>query len=490
MPSLERATVGDLMHPGVISYAADATAAEVARMMAIHNLHCVVVIGVTHDHFDDPLVWGLISDMDLTEMCITACPGRSAATLARRSILTVEKSTPIREAAALMVTERESHLQEAQHRVADRLVLAEVRGVFGERLQLALVGAATVAPELLEFFDACGVLVLEGYGLTETCAVATLNTPRALRFGTVGKPLPGTEVTIAPDGEILIRGPQVFKGYYGNPVATEEAMTGDGRLRSGDLGELTPDGFVVITGRKKDLIITSSGKNITPANLESALRETRYISEAVVFGDNRPYLVAIVTPNRDEVRKLANGLGLDPDPAALASDLRVRDEVPARGRRGQRAARSHRADQTAQAGVDRRLDDAAPRHLGRHVPCPRGKDRGGGAARRLHGGAPAAQARRRGQRDQRRPWRQPASGVEQRAVAFPDQGHRTRIERPSMTCCSRRSAARCATTFRISEAPRWRFRRWCRSTSDRWTSRCRESSGPSSGWCSSRCRSA
>ena len=218
-------------------------------------------------------------------------------------------------------------LQEAQYRLADRLVLAKVRGVFGERLQFALVGAAAVAPELLEFFDACGVLVLEGYGLTETCAVATLNTPRALRFGTVGKPLPGTEITIAPDGEILIRGPQVFKGYYGNSAATEEAMTGDGRLRSGDLGELTPDGFVVITGRKKDLIITSSGKNITPANIESGLRETRYISEAVVFGDNRPYLVAIVTLNRDEVRNLANGLGLDPDPAALAFDLRVRAEV-------------------------------------------------------------------------------------------------------------------------------------------------------------------
>ena len=115
-------------------------------MMAIHNFHCVVVIGLTHDHDDDPLVWGLISDMDLTEMCITPSPGRSAATLARRSILTVEKSTPIREAAALMVTEHESHLLEAQHRLADRLVLAKVRGVFGERLQLALVGAATVAP--------------------------------------------------------------------------------------------------------------------------------------------------------------------------------------------------------------------------------------------------------------------------------------------------------------------------------------------------------
>ena len=113
-----------------------------------------------------------------------------------------------------------STLETLQYRLADRLVLAKVRGVFGHQLQLAMVGAASVAPELLEFFDACGVLVLEGYGLTESCSVATLNTPHALRFGTIGRPLPGTEVAIAPDGEILIRGPQVFRGYYHDPEAT------------------------------------------------------------------------------------------------------------------------------------------------------------------------------------------------------------------------------------------------------------------------------
>ena len=214
-----------------------------------------------------------------------------------------------------------------RYRLADRLVLGKVRRVFGSQLQVALVGAAPVAPELLRFFDACGVLVLEGYGLSESCSVATLNTPDALRFGSVGRPLPGTEVTIGADGEILIRGPQVFRGYYREPEATERALTSDGWLRTGDLGMIDADGFVVITGRKKDLIITSNGKNITPVNIESELRETRYITEAVVFGDNRPYLVAMVTLDRDEAAKLARRLGIAPDPATVAQDRRVRAEV-------------------------------------------------------------------------------------------------------------------------------------------------------------------
>jgi long-chain acyl-CoA synthetase len=220
-----------------------------------------------------------------------------------------------------------SAVETVQYRLADRLVLTKVRGVFGHQLHLALVGAASVAPELLEFFDACGVLVLEGYGLSESCSVATLNTPRAMRFGTVGRPLPGTEVSIADDGEILIRGPQVFQGYYHDPEATHAALTADGWLRTGDLGAIDDDGFVAITGRKKDLIITSNGKNITPVNIESQLRETRYITEAVVFGDNRPYLVAMLTLDRDETAKLAARLGIAADPKTIANDPRVREEV-------------------------------------------------------------------------------------------------------------------------------------------------------------------
>ncbi len=217
--------------------------------------------------------------------------------------------------------------RELQYKLADRLVLTKVRGAFGTGLEVALVGAAAVAPDLLEFFDACGVVVLEGYGLTESCSVATLNTPGAQRFGTVGRPLPGTEVRVAPDGEILIRGPQVFRGYYKDADATAAALTGDGWLRTGDLGAITSDGFVAITGRKKDLIITSSGKNITPVNIESALRETRYIAEAVVYGDDRPYLVALLALDRDEGAKLAARLGIVDDPAVLARDPQVHEEI-------------------------------------------------------------------------------------------------------------------------------------------------------------------
>jgi long-chain acyl-CoA synthetase len=218
-------------------------------------------------------------------------------------------------------------LTDLEYRLADRFVLSRVRAAFGPCLEMGLVGAAPVARELLEFFDACGVLVLEGYGLTETCAAATVNTPDAVRFGTVGRPLPGTEVAVAEDGELLIRGPQVFKGYYHDPEATAEALTEDGVLRTGDLGTIDSDGFVLITGRKKDLIITSSGKNITPVNIESLLRNSRYITEAVVYGDRRPYLVALLTLDRDEAGKLAQTLGIASDPVTIAADPQIREAV-------------------------------------------------------------------------------------------------------------------------------------------------------------------
>jgi long-chain acyl-CoA synthetase len=210
-----------------------------------------------------------------------------------------------------------------EYRLADRLVLGKVRDLFGSELQIALVGAAPIGRELLEFFDACGVLVLEGYGLTETCAASTLNTADGVRFGSVGRPLPGTEVSVAQDGELLIRGPHVFTGYYKDPAATAQTLTDDGWLRTGDLGQVSRDGFVSVTGRKKDLIITSSGKNITPVNIENALRESRFITEAIVFGDNRPYLVAALTLDRDEAGRIAHGPGGESDIATLAEDPHV-----------------------------------------------------------------------------------------------------------------------------------------------------------------------
>lgn len=218
----------------------------------------------------------------------------------------------------------------AEHRLLDKLVLHRIRDLFGSRLELALTGAAPVAPEILEFFDAAGVLVLEGYGLTETTAAGTLNTVGAFRFGTVGRPLPGSEVAIADDGEVLLRGPNIFPGYHKNPEATEKTFAEDGWMRTGDLGAVDADGYLKITGRKKDLIITSSGKNISPANLESSLREHRWVSQAVVFGDNRPYLVALLTLDPDELDALAAHCGVPrSDIATMATRPEVRAELQA-----------------------------------------------------------------------------------------------------------------------------------------------------------------
>ncbi|MBW3609371.1 MAG: long-chain fatty acid--CoA ligase, partial [Actinobacteria bacterium] len=217
----------------------------------------------------------------------------------------------------------------AQHALADKLVLHKIRDLFGGRVKLALSGAAPIDIEILEFFRAAGIWVLEGYGMTETCAVETLNTIDEHRFGTVGRPLPGVcEVKIADDGEVLMRGPNIFKGYYNDPEATAETLDADGWLHSGDLGELDADGYLSITGRKKDLIITSSGKNVSPSNIENALKLSRWISQAVVFGDRRPYLTALLTIDPDEAGALAEKVGAaSAVPADLANDPAVRAEL-------------------------------------------------------------------------------------------------------------------------------------------------------------------
>ena len=191
---------------------------------------------------------------------------------------------------------------------------------------MALCGAAPIGREVLEFLDACGVLVLEGYGMTETCAAATLNTPRAVRFGSVGRPLDGTRWRSPRTARSCWPARTCSQGYHRDPAATADVMT-DRWLRSGDLGEIDADGYLHITGRKKDLIITSSGKNISPENLESALRETRWISQAVVIGDRRPYLVALLTLDPDEAPRLAEELGIEADLAAMARDQRVRTAI-------------------------------------------------------------------------------------------------------------------------------------------------------------------
>jgi long-chain acyl-CoA synthetase len=210
-----------------------------------------------------------------------------------------------------------------QHEIADRLVLSHIRGLFGGRIIEAVTGAAPINPEILRFFDAAGVLVVEGWGMTETSTAATISTAEEFKFGTIGKPFPGCEVKVADDGELLVRGPNVFQGYYKNEDATRETLV-DGWLHTGDLGQVDADGFIKITGRKKDIIITAGGKNITPANIEAEVKQHPLVSQCVLIGDRRPYLTALITLDPEEVAKFAGEHGLSEDPEALASDAQVR----------------------------------------------------------------------------------------------------------------------------------------------------------------------
>ena len=243
----------------------------------------------------------------------------------KAAIFTRALATGERVAAARRSGGKVGLLDRVRHTAGDRLALSRIRAALGPHDPILITGAAPISTEVIEFFYACGVPVLEGYGMTETCAAATLNTLKEVRVGSVGRPLPGTEVSIAADGEVLMRGPHVFKGYHRNEQATAEILQ-DGWLHSGDLGKIV-DGYLHITGRKKDLIITSSGKNVSPELLESALRETPWISQAIVAGDRRSYLVALVTLDPDEAPKLAAELGVAPDIAAMASDENVRAAI-------------------------------------------------------------------------------------------------------------------------------------------------------------------
>jgi long-chain acyl-CoA synthetase len=215
-----------------------------------------------------------------------------------------------------------------QHRLADRLVLANVRNLFGGNIVEAVTGAAPINPDILRFFDAAGVLVLEGWGMTETSTAATISSPDDFKIGTIGKPFPGCEVRIAEDGEILVKGPNVFQGYYKNEEATRETIV-DGWLHTGDLGEFDEDGFLKITGRKKDIIITAGGKNITPANLEAEIKQHPLVSQCVVIGDRRPYLVALVTLDPEEAAGFAKEHGLPDDPQLLAENPKISETIEA-----------------------------------------------------------------------------------------------------------------------------------------------------------------
>jgi len=189
----------------------------------------------------------------------------------------------------------------AQHRVADRLVYSKIKERLGGRLRVANAGGAPLSRDIAEFFHALDILILEGYGLSEVTTAATVNMPSAYRFGTVGKPLPGVELRLEPDGEILIRSNTVFAGYYHDDEATHQTIDAEGFVHTGDVGHIDKDGFLVITDRKKDLIVTSGGKNVAPQNLENELKAHRIVSQVLVVGDRRPFIAALVTVDPEAV---------------------------------------------------------------------------------------------------------------------------------------------------------------------------------------------
>jgi long-chain acyl-CoA synthetase len=214
-----------------------------------------------------------------------------------------------------------------RHRLADRLVFSKVRERLGGRLRLPISGGAPLAKDIAEFFDAIGIRILEGYGLSECTTASNFNRPERYRFGTVGTPLPGFEVKTAEDGEILIRSETVFRGYLKDPEATAEVLGPDGWLRTGDIGSIDEDGFLTITDRKKDILITAGGKNVAPQNIENDLKLSKFVSQALVVGDRRPYVAALITLDEAEVGQWAAEQGIDGDLASLSRDERVRELV-------------------------------------------------------------------------------------------------------------------------------------------------------------------
>src|SRR5918997_581469 len=212
---------------------------------------------------------------------------------------------------------------------AEEALYKNVRQAFGGNLTQANTGAAPIAKEILEFFYACGVYVLEGYGMTETSTVSTTQTRERFKLGTVGFAIPGSEIRIAEDGEVLLKGPHIFQGYYKMQDESFGAIE-DGWLHTGDLGSLDEDGFLSITGRKKDIIITAGGKNLTPANLENDLKQNRWISQAVMHGDRRPSPVVLVTLDPEAAPALAKGPGIeDADLASLSEHPKVHERIQA-----------------------------------------------------------------------------------------------------------------------------------------------------------------
>ncbi len=215
-----------------------------------------------------------------------------------------------------------------RHALADLIVFRRLRSRLGGRLKLFVCGGATLPEETCRFFHAAGITVLEGYGLTETFAAVTVNRIDDYHFGTVGKPLPEISVRIAKDGEILVKGPNVFSEYLNRPEETRAAFDGEGWFRTGDLGEYSRDGFLRITGRKKDMIVTAGGKNIAPQRIEALMANSPYINHFIVQGDGRKFLTALITLNESRAREYLRGLGIEAGSGdELASHPAIRELV-------------------------------------------------------------------------------------------------------------------------------------------------------------------
>ena len=229
---------------------------------------------------------------------------------------------------------------EAEWEKADAMVYSKIRAQLGlDETEWFAVGAAPTPPEVILFFDAMGIEIAELWGMSETCAVATLNPPGKVRVGTVGPALPGVELRLADDGELLCRGPMVMKGYRNMPEKTAEALSDDGWLATGDIAEIDDDGYVKIVDRKKELIINSGGKNMSPANIEAKIKAAcPLVAQVVAIGDNRPYNVALITLDPDACGAFAAQHGLaDPSPAAMAGEAVVREAVEAGVAKGNEA---------------------------------------------------------------------------------------------------------------------------------------------------------
>ncbi len=215
-----------------------------------------------------------------------------------------------------------------KYKLAGILVFKKIKEAVGGRLKFAISGGAPLSKELGEFFFALGIKIVEGYGLTETSAIFMANPPKKVKFGTVGKPFKGYELKIARDGEILLKGANIMKGYYKNPEATKEVLDKDGWLSSGDIGFIDKEGYLHITDRKKDLIVTAGGKNIAPQPIENKLKMNMYIDEAVMIGDKRPYCVALIVPSFEMLKDVAKKEGISySDEKELIEHPRVKELI-------------------------------------------------------------------------------------------------------------------------------------------------------------------